>query len=579
MAALRRQADLHRLSAAHRCRRCRRRRASASCPTEPYILVTTGGGGDGEELIDWVLSAYERDPRHPAPGAARVRAVHAPRAAARFPGARGAARASVYTHHLRRPVRAAGRARDRRGRDGRLQHVLRDPVVRQAGADRAAHRAAPGAVPARRARQPSWAWCACCPTTACGRRGAWPSSCARWPAGRARRPEQIPGLLDGLERITERAAPGSTCTDAAGCHAPPDAPRRMDVAAARRRVAVVVKGYPRLSETFIAQEILALERRGLALTIVSLRHPTDPRRARVHRADPGAGALSAGVSAPGAARACCAAWRQRAALADLPRGAAPVAARPAPRSDHQPRPPLRPGAGARRRAAGRTSACCTRTICTRRPRSRAMPPCCAACRGAPRRTPRTSGPRRTGRSARSSRDCAWADHLHRGRRRASARAGAGCRGACSTYHGLDAQPLSGAAADARAPTAAIPTGRCACSASRASCRRRASRCCSRRWRRCRRSCTGATSMSAAGRCASALAGARPRGSASPSASHGAARCRRTEVLAAYRARRSVRAGEPDRAGRRSRRPAERAAGGGRHGAAGRREPGRRPCPS
>ena len=43
----------------------------------------------------------------------------------------------------------------------------------------------------------------------------------------------------------------------------------------RRHVAVVVKGYPRLSETFIAQEILALERRGLDLVIVSLRRPTD----------------------------------------------------------------------------------------------------------------------------------------------------------------------------------------------------------------------------------------------------------------------------------------------------------------
>ena len=40
-------------------------------------------------------------------------------------------------------------------------------------------------------------------------------------------------------------------------------------------VAVVVKGYPRLSETFIAQEILALERRGIEMVIVSLRHPTD----------------------------------------------------------------------------------------------------------------------------------------------------------------------------------------------------------------------------------------------------------------------------------------------------------------
>ena len=48
-------------------------------------------------------------------------------------------------------------------------------------------------------------------------------------------------------------------------------------------VAFVVKGYPRLSETFIAQEILALERRGLAIRIVSLRHPTDRYRHPVHR--------------------------------------------------------------------------------------------------------------------------------------------------------------------------------------------------------------------------------------------------------------------------------------------------------
>lgn len=40
-------------------------------------------------------------------------------------------------------------------------------------------------------------------------------------------------------------------------------------------VAILVKGYPRLSETFIAQELLALERRGLRFVIVSLRRPTD----------------------------------------------------------------------------------------------------------------------------------------------------------------------------------------------------------------------------------------------------------------------------------------------------------------
>lgn len=44
----------------------------------------------------------------------------------------------------------------------------------------------------------------------------------------------------------------------------------------------MLKGYPRLSETFIAQEIAALERRGLAIVIVSLRRPTDARRHPVH---------------------------------------------------------------------------------------------------------------------------------------------------------------------------------------------------------------------------------------------------------------------------------------------------------
>ena len=49
------------------------------------------------------------------------------------------------------------------------------------------------------------------------------------------------------------------------------------------RVAFVLKGYPRLSEAFIAQEIAALERSGLDLLIVSLRHPTDDRQHPVHR--------------------------------------------------------------------------------------------------------------------------------------------------------------------------------------------------------------------------------------------------------------------------------------------------------
>ncbi len=34
---------------------------------EPFILVTPGGGGDGEQLMDWVISAYENDGKIPYP--------------------------------------------------------------------------------------------------------------------------------------------------------------------------------------------------------------------------------------------------------------------------------------------------------------------------------------------------------------------------------------------------------------------------------------------------------------------------------------------------------------------------------
>lgn len=50
------------------------------------------------------------------------------------------------------------------------------------------------------------------------------------------------------------------------------------------RIAILLKGYPRLSETFIAQEILALERHGLSLEIWSLRHPTDRIEHPLHKA-------------------------------------------------------------------------------------------------------------------------------------------------------------------------------------------------------------------------------------------------------------------------------------------------------
>ncbi|MGC3834094.1 hypothetical protein ACPSKX_07310 [Moritella viscosa] len=50
-----------------------------------------------------------------------------------------------------------------------------------------------------------------------------------------------------------------------------------------KKIALVLKGYPRLSETFIAQEIRALELRGFDITLVSLRHPTDTSTHPIHQ--------------------------------------------------------------------------------------------------------------------------------------------------------------------------------------------------------------------------------------------------------------------------------------------------------
>lgn len=50
-----------------------------------------------------------------------------------------------------------------------------------------------------------------------------------------------------------------------------------------KKIALILKGYPRLSETFIAQEIRALEQRGMEITLISLRHPTDKSVHPIHR--------------------------------------------------------------------------------------------------------------------------------------------------------------------------------------------------------------------------------------------------------------------------------------------------------
>ena len=107
------------------------------------------------------------------------------------------------------------------------------------------------------------------------------------------------------------------------------------------RVAVVLKGYPRLSETFIAQEIAALEERGLGIVIVSLRHPTDARTHPVH----------ARIRAPKLYLPEYLREEAGPPLADVSRGPRDVVAGSRARSNIESYPALRTGARARGRAA------------------------------------------------------------------------------------------------------------------------------------------------------------------------------------------------------------------------------------
>ena len=60
------------------------------------------------------------------------------------------------------------------------------------------------------------------------------------------------------------------------------APKARAETGQRPRLLIVLKGYPRVSETFIAQELLGLQRAGLDFEIVSLRHPYDAFQHPVH---------------------------------------------------------------------------------------------------------------------------------------------------------------------------------------------------------------------------------------------------------------------------------------------------------
>ncbi len=119
---------------------------------EPYLLVTTGGGGDGEDVIDWVLRAYENDPNQPHPALLVLGPfMHSDRQsdflarAAKLDNVEAITFDAQMEHLMARAIGVV--------RHGRLQHVLRDPVLRQAGTDHSAHAASHGTVSPRDAGQ------------------------------------------------------------------------------------------------------------------------------------------------------------------------------------------------------------------------------------------------------------------------------------------------------------------------------------------------------------------------------------------------------------------------------------------
>ena len=233
----------------------------------PYILVTAGGGGDGEAVVDWVLRAYERDANIPYAAIVVFGPFMAPEAREAFRQCRGCAADRSHAH-LRDQSRPPDGSRRRRRRDGRLQYVLRDPVLRQEGADRAAHRAASQSVHPRPGRAIRLANMLADDGM---RDPARMATALRHCRSRACRRVVIPGLLDGLPNVGKlvarhlrrplwRPVPVMPQDDAATPRRHGGVDRRDRVGRPRPNSGHRPQGYPRLSETFIAQEIAGFGR-------------------------------------------------------------------------------------------------------------------------------------------------------------------------------------------------------------------------------------------------------------------------------------------------------------------------------
>ena len=209
----------------------------------------------------------------------------------------------------------------------------------------------------------------------------------------------------------------------------------------------MLKGWPRLSETFIAQELVALESRGIALRSV-VDAPADRQEAACpSRRLAGQGALPARIPLRGAA-ARAEGRRALGPAARVWRGAEAVAETSAQRSDAQPRAPFRTGRWCLRAKRRRPEiplrafpayAVVGRALC--RPHARRR-------RGVFRPTRRTSGNRRNGKSATSLHAPNSASPARRSAPRICVRLSPFPMRLDLVYHGLDLVALSRASAAA-----------------------------------------------------------------------------------------------------------------------------------
>ena len=90
---------------------------------DPFILVTAGGGGDGVEMVDWVIRAYEADRQQPY-RAIIVTGPFMPPTEQQDFHERCEVLCECRNSKLRQSYRITHGKSDCYRRDGRLQHFL-----------------------------------------------------------------------------------------------------------------------------------------------------------------------------------------------------------------------------------------------------------------------------------------------------------------------------------------------------------------------------------------------------------------------------------------------------------------------